>query len=211
MSNLVTDLLSPKTSLKLRVGLYFGSYNPIHIGHLAIANYMVEFMEIDQLWFVVSPQNPFKKKVNLLDDYQRLELVHRAVEGDDRLRASNIEFNLPKPSYTIDTLTYVKDQYPGYRFIILMGSDNLESFHKWKNYDVIIENYGIIVYPRPGFDPSKIKIHPNITIAKEAPLMEISSSFIREAIGKGKDVRHFLPAKSREYLEEMNFYKKNKT
>lgn len=211
MSNLVTDLLSPKTSLKLRVGLYFGSYNPIHIGHLAIANYMVEFMEIDQLWFVVSPQNPFKKKANLLDDYQRLELVHRAVEGDDRLRASNIEFNLPKPSYTIDTLTYVKDQYPGYRFIILMGSDNLESFHKWKNYDAIVENYGIIVYPRPGFDPSKIKIHPNITIAKEAPLMEISSSFIREAIGKGKDVRHFLPAKSREYLEEMNFYKKNKT
>lgn len=211
MSNLVTDLLSPKTSLKLRVGLYFGSYNPIHIGHLAIANYMVEFMEIDQLWFVVSPQNPFKKKANLLDDYQRLELVHRAVEGDDRLRASNIEFNLPKPSYTIDTLTYVKDQYPGYRFIILMGSDNLESFHKWKNYDVIVENYGIIVYPRPGFDPSKIKIHPNITIAKEAPLMEISSSFIREAIGNGKDVRHFLPAKSREYLEEMNFYKKNKT
>lgn len=208
MSNLITDLIAPKTKLQLKVGLYFGSYNPIHIGHLAIANYMVAFTSIEQLWFVVSPQNPFKKKANLLDDYQRLELVHRAVEGDDRLRASNIEFGLPKPSYTVDTLAYLKDQHPTYEFVILMGSDNLENFHKWKNYETIIENFGIIVYPRPGFDKTTIREHKNITVAEDAPLMEISSSFIRKAIQQGKDIRHFLPQKSWEYLEEMNFYKK---
>jgi len=208
MSNLVIDILAPKTNLRLKVGLYFGSYNPIHIGHLAIANYMVEFTGIDQLWFVVSPQSPHKKKNNLLDDYQRLEMVHRAVEGDDRLRASNIEFNLPKPSYTVDTLAYLKDQHPKYDFVILMGSDNLENFHRWKNFESIVENYGIIVYPRPGFDASKVQEHKNIVVAGEAPLMEISSSFIRRAIRDGKDVRHFLPPKTWEYLEEMNFYRK---
>lgn len=208
MSNPVIDILAPRTNLRLKVGLYFGSYNPIHIGHLAIANYMVEFTGIDQLWFVVSPQSPHKKKNNLLDDYQRLEMVHRAVEGDDRLRASNIEFNLPKPSYTVDTLAYLKDQHPNYDFVILMGSDNLENFHKWKNFESIVENYGIIVYPRPGFDASKVQEHKNIAVAGEAPLMEISSSFIRRAIHDGKDVRHFLPPKTWEYLEEMNFYRK---
>lgn len=208
MSNIVTDILAPKTNLHLKVGLYFGSYNPIHIGHLAIANYMVEYTGIDQLWFVVTPQNPFKKKNNLLDDYQRLEMAHRAVEGDDRLRASNIEFSLPKPSYTVDTLAYLKDQHPDYQFQILMGSDNLENFHKWKNYETIVENYGVIVYPRPGFDKSRVQPHKNITVAENAPLMEISSSFIRKAIQNGKDIRHFLPKKTWEYLEEMNFYKK---
>ncbi|MDB4583858.1 nicotinate (nicotinamide) nucleotide adenylyltransferase [Draconibacterium sp.] len=208
MSNIVEDILFPRTNIQLKIALYFGSYNPIHIGHLAIANYIVEFTEIDQLWFVVSPQNPFKKKANLLDDYQRLEMAYRAVEGDDRLRASNIEFSLPKPSYTIDTLAYLKDQHPNYHFKILMGSDNLENFHKWKNYDTIVENFGVVVYPRPGFDKTKIQFHKNISIAENAPLMEISSSFIRNAIQKGKDVRHFIPQKSWEYLDEMNFYKK---
>ncbi|MBN1986443.1 MAG: nicotinate-nucleotide adenylyltransferase [Prolixibacteraceae bacterium] len=206
MGNLVTDILAPKTNLKLKVGLYFGTYNPIHIGHLAIANYMVAFTEIDQLWFVVSPHNPHKKRTNLLDDYQRLEMVHRAVDGDERFRVSNIEFNLPKPSYTIDTLAYLKDKHPDYNFKILMGSDNLENFHKWKNYETIVENYGVIVYPRPGFDKTEYKPHPNITLAN-APLMDISSTFIRKAIHDGKDVRHFLPPNTREYLEEMNFYK----
>lgn len=207
MSNLVTDILSPKTNLQLKVGLYFGSYNPIHIGHMAIANYLVEYTDIDQLWFVVSPQNPHKKKMNLLDDYQRLEMVHRAVEGDDRLRASNIEFSLPRPSFTADTLAYLSDQHPNYHFEILMGSDNLENFHKWKNYETISENFGVIVYPRPGFDKSKVKTYKNIRVTEDAPLMEISSSFIRKAIKDGKDVRHFLPTKTYEYLEEMNFYK----
>jgi len=207
MSNLISDILSTKP-VRLKVGLYFGSYNPIHIGHLAIANYIVEYNDIEQLWFVISPQNPHKKKENLLADYHRLELVERAFEGDDRFRASNIEFNLPKPSYTVDTLAYLHERYPDYSFVILMGSDNLENFHKWKNYDVILENYGIIVYPRPGFDKSKIQNHKNITIAEGAPLMEISSSFIRDAINAGKDIRHFMPQKAWKYLDEMNFYRK---
>lgn len=192
----------------MKVGLYFGSYNPIHIGHLAIANYMVEYADIDQLWFVVSPQNPHKKKVNLLDDYHRLEMAHLAVGDDERFRVSNIEFNLPKPSYTSDTLAYLNDRYPKNDFVILMGSDNLENFHKWKNYETIVENFGVLVYPRPGFDRSKMQQHKNISIAEGAPLMEISSSFIRNAIREGKDVKYFLPEKTYRFIDEMNFYKK---
>lgn len=207
MSNLILDILAPKSTVHLHVGLFFGSFNPIHIGHLAIANYMVEFTSIGQLWFVVSPQNPLKKKNGLLDDYQRLELVHRAIGEDARFRVSNIEFNLPKPSFTIDTLAYLKEQFAQYKFSIIMGSDNLENFNKWKNYQSILENYGIIVYPRPGFDKTKIKPFPNISVT-EAPLMDISSTFIRDAIKDGKNMRHFVPEKAFEYIEEMNFYKK---
>jgi len=206
MSNLVSGISAQKTELKLHIGLFFGTFNPVHIGHMAIANYMAEFTDINQLWFVVSPQSPFKKKNNLLDDFQRLELVHRAIDDDPRFRASNIEFNLPKPSYTADTLTNLNEQYPNYKFSIIMGSDNLENMYKWKNYETIIENYGIIVYPRPGFDPQKVKLVKNITIT-DAPLIEISSTFIRNSIAIGKDVRHFLPPKSWQYLKEMNFYK----
>lgn len=208
MSNLVEDIIATPRKISRKVGLYFGSYNPIHIGHLAIANYMVEYTDIDQLWFVVTPQNPFKKKNNLLDDYQRLEMVHRAIEGDDRLRASDIEFRLPKPSYTVDTLAYLKDRHPNHHFVIMMGSDNLENFHKWKNYASIVENFGVIVYPRPGFDRAKVQTHKNIKVAEGAPLMEVSSSFVRKAIHEGKDIRYFLPQKTGEYLDEMNFYKK---
>ncbi|MFW6371803.1 MAG: nicotinate (nicotinamide) nucleotide adenylyltransferase [Bacteroidota bacterium] len=189
------------------VGLYFGSFNPVHIGHMVIANYMVEFTELDEFWFVVTPQNPHKEKKNLLNDYDRLELVRRAVEGDDRLRVSDIEFFLPKPSYTIDTLAYLKDRHPNKHFRILMGSDNLLNFHKWKNYEAIIENYGVVVYPRPGFEKSPPQLHRNITIAEEAPLMEISSSFNRKAIKHNKDVRHFLPQKTWEYIDKMGFYR----
>ncbi len=178
----------------------------MHIGHLAIANYLVEFTGLDELWFVVSPHNPHKKKANLLNDYDRLELVKLAVEDDDRLQVSDIEFFLPKPSYTVDTLAYLKDRNPNRHFKILMGSDNLENFHKWKNYDAIVENYGVIVYPRPGFDKSNIQPHKNIVIAEGAPHMEISSSFIRKSIKKGKDVRHFLPPKVWEYIEKKGFY-----
>jgi nicotinate-nucleotide adenylyltransferase len=207
MSNLISDILSPKP-VRLKIALYFGSYNPIHIGHLAIANYIVEFTDIDQLWFVVSPQNPFKKKENLLADYHRLELVTRAIDNDDRFRASNIEFNLPKPSYTVDTLAHLKERFPNYSFVILIGSDNLENFPKWKNYEVILENYAVIVYPRPGFDKSKIQNHKNITLAEGVPLMEISSTFIRNAIKEHKDIRYFMPPMSWKYLDEMNFYRK---
>lgn len=188
------------------VGLYFGSFNPIHIGHLVIANYMVEFAGLDEFWFVVTPQNPHKQKASLLNDYDRLEMVQLAVENDSRLQVSDIEFYLPKPSYTIDTLAYLKDRKPNLNFKILMGSDNLENFHKWKNYETIVENYGVLVYPRPGFDSTKVAQHKNIIIAENAPLMEISSSFIRKAIKKGKDVRHFLPLKVWEYIEKKGFY-----
>jgi nicotinate-nucleotide adenylyltransferase len=191
----------------MKTGLYFGTFNPIHIGHLVIANYMLEFTALDQLWFVVSPQSPYKQKQSLLDDYQRLELVNRAIEDDDRMRASNIEFKLPKPSYTIDTLTYLQEEYPSHRFSILMGSDNLKHFHKWKNYDQIIENHSVLVYPRPGFSPENFKAHKNIHLVN-APVIEISATFIREAIKAGKDIRHFLPPGTWKYIEEMNFYRK---
>jgi nicotinate-nucleotide adenylyltransferase len=185
--------------------LYFGSFNPVHIGHMAIANYMVEFTELDEFWFMVTPQNPHKEKKNLLNDYDRLELVQRAVEGDHRLQVSDIEFFLPKPSYTIDTLVYMKERNPNTQFKILMGSDNLGNFHKWKNYEAIVENFGVMVYPRPGFREAT-QPHKNIVIAEQAPMMEISSSFIRKAIKSGKDVRHFLPPKTWEYIEKMGFY-----
>ncbi|HKJ78640.1 MAG TPA: nicotinate (nicotinamide) nucleotide adenylyltransferase [Prolixibacteraceae bacterium] len=207
MNDILTDILGhQKSELKFKVGLYFGTFNPIHIGHMAIANYMVEFTPIEQLWFVVSPQNPHKQKKNLLNDYDRLELVHRAVDNETRIRVTDIEFNMPKPSYTSDTLAWLTDKYPTYEFYIIMGSDNLENFHKWKNHETIINNYGIIVYPRPGTDQSKYNTHKNI-IFTEAPQMEISSTFIRKAIKEGKDIRHFLPNKTWEYIDEMGFYR----
>jgi nicotinate-nucleotide adenylyltransferase len=195
-----------KTNPGKNVGLYFGSFNPIHIGHLAIANYMVEFTGISQLWFVVTPHSPHKTKTGLLNDYDRLDLVKMAVEGDQRLQVCDIEFYLPKPSYTVDTLAYLSDRNPTLNFKILIGSDNLKNFHRWKNYEVILSNYGIIVYPRPGFRNVRYKDHPNIIIA-DAPQMDISSSFIRDAIRSGKDIRHFLPPNIWEYIDKKGFYK----
>lgn len=202
--------ISGKSYRYKNVGLYFGSFNPIHIGHLAIANYMVEFTGIDILRFVVSPQNPHKKKASLLDSYDRLKMVQLAIEKDDRFEASDIEFYLPKPGYTIDTLTYLSEREPTKNFNLLIGSDNLKSFHKWKNYKSILENYGIIVYPRHGFEKTNIMQHPKITIAAEAPMIGISSSFIRKAIRQGKDIRYFLPEKIWKYIDEKGFYQKSK-
>lgn len=190
----------------MKIGLFFGSFNPIHIGHMAIANYMVEFTDLDKLWFVVSPQNPLKKKDTLLADHHRLEMVFKATEDDARFQASNIEFNLPKPSYTIDTLTYLKEKYPQYEFVIIMGSDGLVTFSKWKNHEQITGNYTRYVYPRPGTEEQWLKNIENGKIV-DAPLMEISSTFIRKAIASGKDIRYFLPEKVWQYLDEMNFYK----
>ena len=188
-------------------GLYFGSFNPIHIGHLAIANYMVEFSSLEQLWFVVSPQNPLKEKKSLLKDYHRLEMVRLALEDDDRFRASDIEFRLPTPSYTIDTLTYLGEKYPGREFQLVMGADGLRTFHKWKNASLIVEKYHRLIYPRPGTDLNQPGDLVNATLM-DAPLMEISSSFIRKAIRAGKDVRHLVPAKAYQYMREMHFYEK---
>ena len=190
-----------------KTGLYFGSFNPVHIGHLAIANYLVEFTNIDQLWFIVSPQNPFKNKKTLLADYHRLQLLNIAI-GDSKLfKSSNIEFNLPKPSYTIDTLTYLKDKYPDNEFVLIMGSDNLPTLKKWKNYQMIIDNHLIYVYPRAGVFENDYLNNEKFRFI-DAPLIEISSSFIRESIADGKDVSFFMPQKVSDYIKEMHFYEK---
>lgn len=191
----------------IKTGLYFGSFNPIHIGHLAIANFMIEFSDLDQLWFVVSPQNPLKEKKTLLKDYHRLELVRLAIEEDDRFRASDIEFKLPTPSYTIDTLAYLEERNPGYEFQLVMGADGLLTFHRWKHADLIAQKYHRLIYPRPGMDMDAAARLPNSTVV-DAPLMEISSSFIRKAIREGKDIRHLVPEKAYKYMREMHFYEK---
>jgi len=189
----------------MKTGLFFGSFNPIHIGHLALANYILEYSDLDQIWFVISPQNPLKQKKSLLNDYHRLEMVHRAVSEDLQFRVSDVEFKMPKPSYTIDTLVVLQEKYPEREFVLIMGEDNLVNFHKWKNAARIIEKYERYVYPRPG---SKVDFsqHENVEILN-APQMEISSSMIRKAIQEGKDMRYFLPQKVWEYIDEMNFYK----
>jgi nicotinate-nucleotide adenylyltransferase len=189
----------------MKTGLYFGSFNPIHIGHMAIANFMIEFSDLEQLWFVVSPQNPLKEKKTLLKDYHRLEMVQRAVEDDDRFRASDIEFKLPTPSYTIDTLVYLEEKNPGREFQLVMGADGLRTFHKWKHANLIVEKYHRLIYPRPGVDMDSVSKLGNASVVN-APLMEISSSFIRNAIKDGKDIRHLVPARAYQYMREMHFY-----
>jgi nicotinate-nucleotide adenylyltransferase len=188
----------------MKIGLFFGSFNPVHIGHLAIANYLAEFTDLQQLWFVISPQNPLKLKKTLLADHHRRTLLELAIGNDDRFRISDIEFRMPRPSYTIDTLAYLKEKYPGHTFVIIMGSDGLPTFHKWKNFELIEENYLRYVYPRPGY-PVDPALHRNIQQV-EAPMLEISSSFIREAIQQGKDIRYFLPEKVFDYIVEMHLY-----
>lgn len=191
----------------MKIGLYFGSFNPIHIGHLAIANYMVEFSDIEQLWFMVSPQNPLKQQATLLADHHRYEMVYRAIEEYPSFRASNFEFSLPKPSYTINTLTHLQEKYPMHEFVLIMGSDSLETLHKWKNYELLLEKYNVLVYPRPHYIKSEFENHPHVSIL-EAPIMEISASFIRNSIKLGKNIKAFLPPKVWEYIDEMNFYRK---
>lgn len=192
----------------MKIGLYFGSFNPIHIGHLIIANHLVEHSNLDQIWFVVTPHNPFKKKSSLLDNYQRLEMVYRATKDYTKLKPSDIEFNLPQPNYTINTLTYLQEKYPNYNFSLIMGEDNLKSFHKWKNYELILENHHIYVYPRisKGNIETRFNNHKKIHQI-DAPIMELSSTFIRKSIKAGKNVQPMLPQYVWEYLDEMNFYK----
>ncbi len=187
-------------------GLFFGSFNPIHIGHLAIANYMLEFTEIDELWFVVSPQSPFKVKHSLAPDYHRLEMVKVAISESFKMKACDVEFKMPKPSFTIDTLTYLSEKYPKRNFALIMGADNLKSLTKWKNFTQILVHYPIFIYPRLGFINSKVELNGNIKYT-DAPLMEISASFIREALKNGKDLRFYLHEKVFEYITECGLYK----
>jgi len=191
-----------------KIGLYFGTFNPIHVGHLVIANFMVEFSDLDEVWFVVTPHNPLKKKKTLLEDHHRLAMVRIAVEEYPKLKASNVEFDLPQPNYTVNTLAYLEEKYPEQNFCLIMGEDNLKGLHKWKNYEVILNRYFLYVYPRisEGIVENQFSDHPKI-VRVPAPVMEISSTFIRNGIAAGKNIRPMLSAEVWKYLDEMNFYK----
>jgi nicotinate-nucleotide adenylyltransferase len=190
---------------KHNIGLFFGSFNPIHLGHMIIAHYALEFTDLEEIWFIISPHNPFKDKKTLLADHHRFYMVNLAVEDEYRMKASNIEFQLPKPSYTITTLTYLHEKHPGKRFVLLTGSDVLPTFHKWKNYEQILQFYELYVYPRPRTEPHSYLDHPKVKFI-DAPLIGISSSFIRESVRKGKDVSFLLPEKVYRHIREMHFY-----
>ena len=189
----------------MKIGLFFGSFNPMHVGHKVIASYLAEFSDLEKVMFVVSPQNPFKEKKSLLDQNHRLQIIRAEVYDNNKLDVTDIEFSMPQPSYTIDTLVRLKEDYPENEYSLIIGSDNLQNFHKWKNYEQILEDYSIYVYPRPGFEINGS--HKNIHIVNGVPQMEISASFIRNSIKDRKDVSYLMPEKAWKYTDEMNFYK----
>lgn len=193
----------------MKIGLYFGTFNPIHAGHLIIANHIAEFTALEQVWLVVTPHNPFKKKETLLDDYQRLQLVFLATEDYPKLKPSDIEFKLPQPNYTVNTLAHLEEKFPQHEFSLIMGEDNLKSLHKWKNYEHIINNYDIYVYPRISAEVNgnALQNHQKIKFVG-APIVEISSTFIRENIKTNKNIRPLLPAKVWDYIDHNNLYRK---
>ena len=204
----------------MNVGLYFGTFNPIHVGHMVIASYMSEHTGLDQVWFVVTPQNPLKNKKSLLQDSHRLALVREAVDESPNLKASDIEFALSKPNYTTNTLAHLIEKYPKHAFSLIMGEDNLRNFHKWRNYEHILKEHQIFVYPRVltlqeqsegtamnNSQIEKLKKEKNVVYCEGAPVMKISASFIRQAIKGGKDVRFLLTEPVHKYVEEMHFYK----
>ena len=189
----------------MKIGLYFGSFNPIHIGHCIIANHFVQNTDLDKVWLVVSPQNPFKESASLLNEYHRLHLAKLATEDEPGLKASDIEFHLPRPSYTIDTLTYLKEKHPEHEFSIILGSDGLQNLHKWKNAAILAKEYRFLVYKRPGFDIVNT-LNARMEIA-DAPLLEISSTHIREMIKQGKSIRYLVPDKVREEIDLYHYYR----
>ena len=189
-----------------KIGLFFGSFNPVHVGHMIIANFMATHTDLDQVWMVVSPHNPHKPKKTLAKDYDRLHLVKLAIGDNLHLKASDIEFSLPKPSYTIDTLVYLKEKYPNHQFTLIMGGDNLATFHKWKNYEMILEHHHIYVYQRPDYKLGELLNHPKVKVF-EAPLMQISASYIRKCLQEGKSIEYLVPEKVFQYLEDHNIYK----
>ncbi len=191
----------------MKVGLFFGSFNPIHVGHMVIANHMLEFTDLEKIWFVVSPQNPLKNKTSLLNEKHRLHLVTLAIGDTNKYKASNIEFKLPQPSYTINTLTHLQEKFPQHQFALIMGTDNLKSFKKWKNYEEILKNYELYVYPRIDADGGELKTHKKVKLVN-APLMEISSTAIRAGIKEKKDMRYFMPDEVWQYIKGMHFYAK---
>ena len=192
----------------MKVGLFFGTFNPIHVGHLIIANHMAEFTDLEEVWFIVTPHNPFKVKSSLLADHHRYQLVMEATEDYPKLKPSNIGFGLPQPNYTIHTLAHLYEKYPEHKFNLILGLDNLNSFRKWKNHETILENHELYVYPRisPSQKDSDLIDHPKVKLIK-APIVEISSTFIRNAVKEKKNIRAMMPDKAWKYLDEMNFYK----
>ena len=199
----------------MKIGLYFGTFNPIHVGHLIIANHMAEHTDLDQVWMVVTPHNPLKKKNTLLEDYHRLQMVYLESEDFPKLKPSDIEFKLPQPNYTVNTLVHLEEKYPEYEFCLIMGEDNLKSLHKWKNYEAILAHHEIYVYPRIETKDQNtseekdldFKNHPKVNLIN-APVVEISSTFIRKNIKEGKNVQALLPAKVWEYIDHNNFYRR---
>lgn len=190
----------------MKVALFFGSFNPIHIGHLILANYIVENTDLDELWFVVSPQNPLKAKKTLLHDHDRYDMVEMAIKSYPKMRVSDVEFSMPKPSYTIDTLTYLHEKFPNHHFSLIMGEDNLAGLQKWKNYDKILDNHQIIVYPRVFFSDEKIIEHENIHKIN-APIIELSATEIRKMIQRQKNFRPMIPPEVFDYIDLKGFYK----
>ena len=189
----------------MHIGLYFGSFNPIHIGHLIIANHIVENSDVDKIWFVVSPHNPLKDAHSLLNEYDRLHLVELAIQDNGKFRASNVEFHLPKPSYTIDTLTYLTERFPLEQFSVVMGADSFQNLHRWKNYEQLVKHYSFIVYNRPGFEINETH-DAKITLV-DAPMLEISSTFVRKQIKENKSIRYMLPDAVWKYIDENGYYK----
>jgi len=189
-----------------KTGLFFGSFNPIHMGHLVIASYMANFTDLDEVWLIVSPHNPLKNKSGLGNMYDRLEMARLATEPAEHIKVSDIEFKLPQPSYTIDTLTHLREKYPSKEFVLIMGADNLSSLKKWKNYEVLLKNYQIYVYPRPGSDLSEWQDHPSVTLT-ETPQMELSSTFIRKSLKEDKNIQFLVPDNVIAFMDSKNMYR----
>lgn len=192
----------------MKIGLYFGSFNPIHNGHLIIASHVLNHCPIDQVWFVVSPQNPLKPSAGLLNEYHRLYLVQLALEGETNLRVSDIEFKLPRPSYTIDTLTYLNEKYPQHEFSVIMGSDSFQNLPRWKNHELLLRNYSFIIYQRPGTQLEDTSAWPNVQTVK-APLLEISATHIRNLVKTGKSIRYLVPDPVKDEIEKNGYYRNN--
>jgi len=193
----------------MKIGLYFGTFNPIHVGHMIIANHMAEHSDLDQIWMVVTPHNPHKQKTTLLDDYQRLHMVTLATEDFTKIKPSDIEFKLQQPNYTVNTLAHLEEKYPKHEFALIMGEDNLNSLHKWKNYEVILNNHEIYVYPRKNSDKINEQFVAHKKIKRvDAPILELSSTFIRDNIKSKKNVAPMLPQKVWEYIDHNNLYRK---
>lgn len=191
----------------MKTGLFFGSFNPVHTGHMIIANHMVQYTGLDEVWMVVSPQNPLKNKTSLANNNDRYYLLQLAIGDNHVLRASNIEFSLPTPSYTIDTLTYLKEKYPTRTFCLIMGGDNLATINKWKNFQLLLDHYDIYVYNRPGYDLGPYEKHPRVHILDNVPMLDISATYIRTALKEGKSIQYLVPEKVYEYLTQYNLYK----